>query len=81
MSTGSHHGDPSLSQLELDTCLEAVKWIRETNEYAPDWLPSVDDVILYFTTNGRSKSEHEVKTVQKMVRWIKIAHDVPYERF
>ena len=76
MSTGSHHGDPSLSHQELDTCLEVVKWIQEG---MPKWLPSSEGLDLYL--DAKSKSEQEIKTVHNMVRWIEITRRERYAMY
>jgi|SRR5579859_745176 len=84
MNTGSHHGDPSLTLYELETCVELVKWIKNG---LPRWLPSADAIKEWSKNQNASTmavrgliSDRQIKTCNDMVRWIRIARAERYDK-
>ena len=74
MTTGSHHGDPALSQVELDVCLEFLDWIYKTsnNESSASWLPSEAQTQAWIQERFDGSL---FTTLWNLIKWIHIARD------
>ena len=79
MATGSHHGDPMLTDEEYVACQLIIEWIDKHVQDSEGtdvlWLPSRDEMTEYLAENA---NEETLVTLEMMLKWIRTVRDAVF---